>query len=118
MVMKEFQIYRDITLLLEYWMHRGWSESLPKIWRFTIYPSGLNYLLEMLSASSDAYEFQDERLRNINIVISNLRKFQTICRQLNEKDIISNKQMDYLTDIINKIDTQSKKWKNSVKKYT
>lgn len=69
--MKDPQIYRDVEIVLDFFMHRGWTDSLPKVWRFTVYPLVIGYILDMLSASADAYEVQEGRVENIGRVISN-----------------------------------------------
>ena len=48
------QIYRDITQVLEFFTKKGWSENMPKVWRFTLYPVVIDYILTMLSASDVA----------------------------------------------------------------
>jgi hypothetical protein len=68
------QIYRDIELILEFYTNRGWSDSLPKVWRFTIYPLAIDYILTMLSSASDGYNIKEGREKNILTIISNLNK--------------------------------------------
>lgn len=56
------QIYRDITQVLEFFTKKGWSENMPKVWRFTLYTVVIDYILTMLSASADAYDMQEGRV--------------------------------------------------------
>ena len=109
------QIYRDISLVLEFWMAHKWNESIPKIWRFTIYSHTLDYILEMVSASADAYEMQEGKEENIKKIISNLNKVRLITRMFFEKKVISVKQMNHIDEIYEKISNQANKWLNSIK---
>ena len=112
------QIYRDITQVLEFFTKKGWSENMPKVWRFTLYPVMIDYILTMLSASADAYDMQEGREANIRKVISNLRKTMSLTRVFREAGVISIRQGDYLDRFYEKIDGQTHKWLKSVKKKT
>ena len=112
---KQPQIYRDVSLILDFWMNRKWSDSIPKIWRFTIYSSVIGYVLEMVSASSDAYEMSEGREENIRKIISNLNKVMLVSRVFSENGVISYKQINYLDELSEKINSQAKKWLNSIK---
>ena len=65
-------------------MGKKWSDSIPKIYRFSVYPQVLGYVLEMGSASSDAYELKDGKEENIKKVISNLNKMRLVTRMFCE----------------------------------
>ncbi len=109
------QIYRDVSLILDFWMNRKWSDSIPKIWRFTIYSKVLEYILEMVSASSDAYDMHEGREENIRKIISNLDKVMIVSRVFSENGVIGCRQMNRLDELAEKVNEQAKKWLNSIK---
>ena len=109
------QVYCDITEVLNYFAKKDYSNSLPKVYRFTIYPLLLDYLLNMLSAAAEAYEIKEGRLENIGKILSNLTKVRTISRLFMDNEVLSVRQLDYLDRIYCKIENGAKKWRNSIK---
>lgn len=68
---------------------KDYSNSMPKVYRFTIYPLLLNYIMNMLSASADAYELKEGRVENIGKILSNLAKVRTLSRLLRKHEVLS-----------------------------
>ena len=110
------QIYSDITKVLVFWMNKKWVDNIPKIWRHNIYGKCLEYVLEMLSASCDAYNFTRYKEENIRRIISNLYKIKFITRQFFENHILDCRKMNNLDEIYEKIEEQARKWLNNVNK--
>ena len=113
--MKIPSVYRTIQSVFNCWIQKSFYNDMPKMWRFTIYTSGVNYILQMISDCSDAYESVDNRVAHLNSLISNLRKVQAITRAFCESHVISIKKMDYLDKQYESINTQVQKWRNSLK---
>jgi len=113
--MKKPLVYRTIQSVFSCWIQKSFYADMPKMWRFTIYTSGINHILQMISDCSDAYESVDNRVAHLDSLISNLRKVQTITRAFCESHVISIKKMDYLDKQYESINTQVQKWRNSLK---
>ena len=56
------QVYCDIEEVLMWFAGKDYSNSMPKVYRFTIYPLLLDYIMNMLSAAADAYELKEGRV--------------------------------------------------------
>jgi len=110
------QVYCDIEEVLMWFGSKEYSSSMPKVYRFTIYPLLLDYIMNMLSAAADAYELKEGRVENINKILSNLAKVRTVSRLLRKHEILSLRQHDYLDRVYVKIETGAKKWRSASKK--
>ena len=100
-------------MVLLYFTDEKRYKNIPKMWRFTLYPAILNYIVEMMTASADAFDFQEDRVKNIVKIMSSLRKVRAMTRVFMERRIISAKQSEYLSEIYDDIENQATKWKKS-----
>lgn len=107
------QIFRKCEMVLLYFTDDKWYKNIPKMWRFTLYPAILNCIIEMMTASADAFDFQENRISNIVRIMSSLRKVRAMTRVFKERRIISAKQSEYLSGIYDDIENQATKWKKS-----